>query len=219
MASDGTIRSDFSFEQLRQFVRRKRANEICELCSQELAVEHSHLLEIANRKLLCACEGCALLFSSQVNARYRRVPRQIRKLVGFQISDDDWDSLLIPINIAFFSQSSLSGKVAALYPSPAGATESLLPEDGWHNIVSKNPVLSEMDQDVEALLVNRLLYSQGKGEADYFIAPMDECFRLTGLIRMHWKGLSGGTEVWQEIHNFFLQLNSKCLVTSANSYA
>ena len=75
-----------------------------------------------------------------------------------------------------------------------------------------------MEPEVEALLVNRLLYSQGQGSAEYFIAPIDECYRLTGLIRMHWRGLSGGTEVWQEINNFFQQLNSKCTV-AANSYA
>ena len=37
--------------------------------------------------------------------------------------------------------------------------------------------------------------------AQYYIVPIDECYRLVGLIRMHWRGLSGGTEVWKEIHN------------------
>jgi hypothetical protein len=44
----------------------------------------------------------------------------------------------------------------ALYPSPAGATESLLSLDSWGDIVSGNPVLD--DADVEALFVNRIGY-------------------------------------------------------------
>jgi hypothetical protein len=218
MDVDGKTRPDHPLGHLRQFVRRKRNREACELCSQELSGEHSHLLEIPTRKLLCSCEGCSLLFSSQASSRYRRVPRQTRKLLNFRMSDNDWDALLIPINMAFFSKSGPTGNVTALYPSPAGATESLLPVEGWTCIVQSNPVLNEMEPEVEALLVNRLLYSQGQGSAEYFIAPIDECYRLTGLIRMHWRGLSGGTEVWQEINNFFQQLNSKCTV-AANSYA
>jgi len=212
-------RSDNPLGSLRQFVRKKSAVETCELCSQRLDSEHLHLLDLQSRKLLCSCGGCALLFTSRSNARYRRVPRQIKKLSDFRMSDDEWEALLIPINMAFFIRSTLSGGVAALYPSPAGATESLLPKDGWARIVGSNPVLNEMETDVEALLVNRLLYAQGTGAAEYFISPIDECYRLTGLIRMHWRGLSGGTEVWQKINGFFQQMNSKCIPIAGNSYA
>jgi Family of unknown function (DUF5947) len=57
---------------------------------------------------------------------------------------------------------------------------------------------------VEAFLVNRT-----GGNAEYFLVPIDECFRLVGLIRMHWKGLSGGTEVWKQIEHFFANLRSR----------
>jgi hypothetical protein len=39
--------------------------------------------------------------------------------------------------------------------------------------------------------------------------PIDACYRLVGLIRLHWKGLSGGNEVWQEIGSFFAGLRSQ----------
>jgi hypothetical protein len=45
--------------------------------------------------------------------------------------------------------------------------------------------------------------------SEYFIAPVDECFKLVGLIRSNWRGLSGGTEVWMEIGSFFTSLRSK----------
>ena len=56
----------------------------------------------------------------------------------------------------------------------------------------------KFEPDVEALLVNRISDSPR-----YYRAPIDHCFRLVGIIRTHWRGFSGGTEVWQEIDRFF----------------
>jgi hypothetical protein len=39
--------------------------------------------------------------------------------------------------------------------------------------------------------------------------PIDECYKLVGLIRAHWRGLSGGTEVWREIQSFFSALKKR----------
>ena len=111
---------------------------------------------------------------------------------------------MIPINMAFFFQSSEAGKVIVLYPSPAGATESLLDFDSWQEIVECNPVLQDMQTDTEALLVNRV-----KGASEYFIVPIDQCYRLVGLIRTRWKGLSGGTEVWEAINSFFAEMKER----------
>jgi hypothetical protein len=41
------------------------------------------------------------------------------------------------------------------------------------------------------------------------VVPIDECFKLVGLIRAHWRGLSGGTEVWQQMAQFFADLKRK----------
>ena len=49
----------------------------------------------------------------------------------------------------------------ALYPSPAGATESLLSLEAWQEIERENPQLTDMQADVEALLVNRIGHSRG----------------------------------------------------------
>ena len=61
-----------------------------------------------------------------------------------------------PDQPGFLFKSTPENRVLALYPSPAGATESLLSLDTWDDIVHENPVLTEMEADVEALLVNRL---------------------------------------------------------------
>jgi hypothetical protein len=200
---------DGAFATLRQFVRKRAAVERCELCSAELPHDHQHLIEPIQRKLVCACEACAILFSHQAGLKYKRVPRRARWLSDFRISDGQWEALRIPIEMAFFFHSSPEGRVAAFYPSPAGATESLLPLDSWNDIARENPALNDMEPDVEALLVNRVGQARRNGGAIYSIAPIDECYKLVGLIRTYWKGFGGGTEVWQEIEKFFAELKAK----------
>ena len=48
---------------------------------------------------------------------------------------------MIPINLAFFYRDSASGKMMAMYPSPAGATESLLSLESWGEIAAQNSAL------------------------------------------------------------------------------
>ena len=189
---------------LRQLARRRSDAERCELCSAELAETHSHLLEQANRQILCACEACALLFCDRADAHYLRIPRRILSLVNFQMTDMQWESLMIPINVAFFYFDSAATKMTAMYPSPAGATESSLSLKSWEEIRSQNRPLQKMEPNVEAFLVNRV-----SSNPEYFLVPIDECFRLVGLIRMHWRGLSGGTEVWNQVEQFFTGLRSR----------
>jgi hypothetical protein len=92
----------------------------------------------------------------------------------------------------------------AMYPSPAGGIESLLSLESWAEIAAQHPSLQTMEPDVETFLVNRV-----GANHEYYIVPIDECFHLVGLIRMHWRGLSGGAEVWKHIHEFFLSLQAR----------
>jgi hypothetical protein len=202
-------KQESGFAALRQFARKRAAAERCEMCGHELAPGHQHLVEPANRKLICACEACAILFEGQSGAKYKRVPRRVVYLRNFQLTDGQWNGLLVPIGMAFFFRSTPHGRVIALYPSPAGPTESLLALDTWADIVELNPVLAEMESDVTALLVNRIGHAGGTVAAEYYLVPIDECYKLVGLIRTHWRGLSGGTEVWREIGAFFAALKKQ----------
>ena len=198
-----------AFATLRQFARKRTPVERCEMCSRELAPEHEHLVEPASRKLICACEACAILFDGQSGTKYKRVPRRVRFLADFQLTDAQWDGLMVPIDMAFFFKSTPHGKVVALYPSPAGPTESLLSLETWVDIEQANPILKTMEPDVSALLVNRVGHNRGSVAAEYYVVPIDECYKLVGLIRTHWRGLSGGTEVWREIGAFFAALKKR----------
>jgi hypothetical protein len=191
-----------SFAALRRFTRKRPATESCELCAAPLPPDHEHLIEPAVQRIVCSCTACAILFSGQAGTRYRRVPRDVEFLGDFRLSDAQWEELHLPINLAFFFRSTRAGRVVAVYPSPAGGTESLLTLEAWQQLEEENPVLRELEADVEALLVNRL------GPArEHYRVPIDACYRLVGLIRAGWRGLSGGAEVWQEIGQFFAGLS------------
>ncbi len=180
--------------------------ERCELCSAPLPVEHRHLLDLRSRQLLCACRPCSLLFDRRAagGEHYRLLPDRRLRLDDFELDETAWEQLRIPVEMAFFFYSSAAERVVAFYPSPMGATESRLELTAWEQLEGANPVLATMDQDVEALLVNR-----ARGVRGHWIVPVDDCYRLVAVIRTRWRGFSGGKEVWQEIEHFFNDLDGR----------
>lgn len=223
LAGDRDERAGAPVSALRRFAQKREPErapaaqaEHCELCSEVIPSEHRHLLELSSRALICACQACALLFSEEGAGagKYKLVSRRYLSLLDFQMTDQQWDELMIPVNMAFIFRSSGSKHVMAFYPSPAGATESLLDLEGWEALTSDNPVLSDMEPDVEALLINRV-----KKAREYYIVPIDACYQLVGLIRVSWKGLSGGTETWEAIGEFFENIRAKSQPLRRNSDA
>lgn len=191
---------------LRRMVQPRPAEERCELCSAAVPEQHQHLVDPEKRRLVCACDACAILFDHSGVTRYRRVPRDVRELPGLQIDDALWNSLGVPIGLVFFFRSSASGAVLAVYPSPGGPAEVVIEADVWSEIASLHPSLGALTDDVEALLANRM-----KGARDYYIVPIDVCYQLAGLIRRHWAGLSGGDRLWEQIDRFFQGLNQRAV--------
>jgi hypothetical protein len=159
-----------------------------------------HLVDIVGRRLLCSCRHCAVT-TSRPDGPFRLSPKRVKALPDFRMSDAEWESLQLPINMAFIFHSSPEGRSIALYPGPAGATESMLSLEGWSYLLAANPSLGIMRPDVEALLVNRT-----RGDGEYFLVPIDRCYALVGTIRRQWRGLSGGSEVWDAIDDFFGRL-------------
>jgi hypothetical protein len=183
---------------LRRFARPRPASERCGLCGVDLSEEHDHLVELASQRLVCACSACSILFSGQGAGKHRRVPRRAEYLPDFRLADETWEALKLPVNMAFFLHSTPVGRIVALYPSPAGATEALISLDAWSMVADDNPVLRDFEPDVEALLVNRV----GPVRECYRVG-IDRCYKLVGLIRMHWRGFTGGPLVWDEVGRFF----------------
>jgi Family of unknown function (DUF5947) len=185
-----------------------RAGERCELCTEPISDEHGHLVDVQGRTLMCACRGCYLLFTSEGagGAHYRAVPDRYLAFPDFQLSPGQWDSLQIPVGIAFFFLNSALERVAAFYPGPAGATESELALETWEEVVASNPVLSTLMPDVEAFLVRA---DHGQGGAECFIVPIDACYELVGHLRLRWRGFDGGREAHDAMDSFFERVRTK----------
>ena len=216
MVEQGDRRAFSTFSSLRRFAQEESekvakeeaeaAQERCELCSEPLPSEHRHLLDVSTREVMCTCRACSILFDREAasEGKYRLIPDRRLFLEDFEMSDVQWESLRIPVDMAFFFYSAPAEKVVAFYPSPMGPTESLLKLGAWEELEKANPVLRGMERDVEALLVNR-----ARGAREHFLVPMDKCYSLVGLIRMHWRGFTGGQEVWEEIGLFFEELRRR----------
>ena len=187
--------------------------ERCEMCAEPIGEEHGHVANLEDRRILCTCRPCTLLFThagagserrddadSPVR-RFRAVPERYRYDPDFSMSEGDWDELAIPVRMAFFFRNSGMGRTVAFYPSPGGATESELPLDAWVRVLAANPAVADVEPDVEALLVDR--------ESGAYLVPIDVCYELVGLVRLHWKGFDGGEEAWSRIEAFFAGLRDR----------
>jgi hypothetical protein len=161
---------------------------------------HRHLVDLKDRRLLCACRPCALLFDSPAAGagHLRLLPTRRRRLDEFVLDDIQWARLRIPVDMAFFFHNTEAERVSAFYPSPAGPTESLLELEAWSELEADNPALTELEPDVEALLVSR-----ARNMREHWLVPIDDCYDLVGLIRSRWRGFDGGGEVWTELNRFF----------------
>ena len=200
-----TERLEDPFGVLRRVLRpreRPVPGERCDMCAAEIGEAHSHVANVADRRLMCTCRGCYLLFTARGagGQRMRAVPEEYRRVTDLALTQVQWDDLAVPVDLVFlFRQTEWdtgSTRLVALYPSPAGATESELDADVWARHL---PALADLDDDVQALLVRRT----APGGFVALVVPVDACYELVGLVRKHWTGFSGGTEVWTRIDGFF----------------
>lgn len=182
------------------------ADERCDLCGEAVAAVHRHVVDVSDRRLLCACRACALLLDrpGSGGGRLRLVPLRRRRLDGFALGDAAWASLQVPVDVAFFLHSGAADRVVAIYPGPMGATESLLGLEAWADLAAADPALAEMEPDVEALLVAR-----ARGLREHWIVPIDDCYELVGILRTGWRGFGGGPEVWRDVARFFDDLPTR----------
>lgn len=181
---------------------RSGAPERCDICNAVVPDDHRHLLQLEERRIVCVCEACWALHSG--DPEYRLSGMRTIWLERFDCDAELWGLFRIPIGLAFFMRSTVGGGLVAFYPSPAGATESELDLGAWDTLVARNPVLEDLRPDVEELVVNRL-----SSPPQYAIAPIDECYRLVGLIKSRWEGISGGAAIADAVPEFFAGLRAR----------
>ncbi len=169
---------------------------------------HTHVVDLDERGVRCACRACALLFVQQgaARGRYRTVPDRVLADPGFSLGEAQWAELGVPVHLAFFFRNSRLGQWIAMYPSPAGATEAPLPQDAWARLAGASALAAEIQPDVEALLVYA---PRGRTALESFLAPIDTCYELVARIRTTWRGFDGGEESRRSIEAFFQSLRQR----------
>ena len=178
-----------------------KSGAVCDLCGNGMDEDHRHLLHLTERRILCSCEPCWAMRAGDPELRPTGTRMQL--LEGFDLSDELWAGFQIPIGLTFFFVTEASG-VVALYPSPAGATESELYLEAWNDLVAANPILDGLEHEVEALVVDRISEPHA-----YAIVPIDRCYELVGTIKANWQGISGGTAVEDAVGVFFARLGDR----------
>jgi hypothetical protein len=199
---------DDPFGVLRRVLRpreRPAPGERCDMCGEVIGDVHSHVADVGDRRLLCTCRGCYLLFTvpGAGGLRMRAVPERYRLVHDLALTERDWQELAVPVDLVFvFRQSDLAGdatRLVACYPSPAGPTESELDHETWARILQASAGTADLADDVEAVLLRRT----GPGQFQCLLVPIDACYQLVGVVRVNWIGLQGGAQVWQQIEEFF----------------
>jgi hypothetical protein len=84
--------------------------------------------------------------------------------------------------------------------------------EAWNDLLAALPEFADLRPDVEALLVYK-----GESGFEFFAVPIDACYQLVGLVRMHWQGFDGGEQAWAEIHKFFAGLRERSEQVAINS--
>jgi Family of unknown function (DUF5947) len=178
--------------------------ERCDLCNTTVPPDHRHMLNLYERQIVCVCESCWALRSGE--ADFAPTGSRTLWLDDFELPEDVWAQFRIPIGLAFFMHSSVTDCIVAMYPSPAGATESELHFETWSRLVELNPVLETLEPDAEGLIVNRMADPPA-----FAIAPIDRCYMLVGLIKASWEGISGGAGVEEAVAGYFGELRAKAV--------
>jgi len=162
----------------------------CELCGAAVESTHQHIVDVENRRLMCTCRPCYLLFQHHGSAggKLRSVSDRFLNLPPIEIPGEE-----IPVSVVFFIRDSVTSRVTAFYPSPAGATEAAIAQETWKEMLEKTPALATLEPDIEALLVCK---------HESWILPVDACYELVGRIKRSWRG----AESQREIGDFFENL-------------
>lgn len=185
-----------------------QVGEQCEMCSEQIGDEHRHVVNVEGRQLMCVCSGCYLLFTDTSAAlRYRAIPDRYLRFPDLGVGRREWESLQIPVGLAFFFLNSTLGRVVAFYPGPAGATESELDLDTWNSVRRADPRMDLLAADTEALLL-RVPDDESQPPSCHLV-PIDACYEFVGRLRLLWRGFDGGQDVHRYVDEFFGTLDDR----------
>jgi hypothetical protein len=189
---------------LERFARRTPRpipqGERCGLCAGAIEDQHRHFVDVAQRRILCACRSCWL--AGGIGERVRPVPERVLHDPAFCVDERQWSALGVPVRLVFLFQNSALGRWVAVFPGPAGPTEAELSPAPW---LTEAPLPARLTPDVEALLI----FGKLGRPFEVLLVPIDLCYELVARVRLHWRGFHGGDQAWREIDAFFARLRER----------
>jgi hypothetical protein len=197
--------SSLAVRKLRQLASLPAAEAVerCELCGKRLEGPHEHLVRAGERGISCACAGCATVMAS---GPWRRITSSARPLSDFSMDDLDWAAIGVPVRLCFLHRRSAgdTSVAMALFPGALGLVESSIDPGAFADLAARNPVLSILAPDVEGVLLHHVA-----GTRRQLRTSIDVCFTLASVVRAHFRGVTGGERVWQEVNAFLDALEGR----------
>ena len=192
------------YRSLRQFVRSRPRPSAASCAAIGLAAEHSHLVEPASRQLVCSCDACSILFSGQQSRAISTGSQRRRVLAG------------LPTDRCPMGRSTSTDQPGLFHDKHAGRPRArLLPESGrGHRIAPGARGLARLGGGEPDPRPTRAGCRSTPGQSDeqgsrVLPRPIDECYKLVGLIRANWRGLSGGSGSLGGSGQFFTRLKKR----------
>jgi hypothetical protein len=184
--------------------------ERCDLCAAPIGPDHRHLLDRKHQRLLCACRPCSLHFDHDAaEGRYRMIPDR-RCLLAEPLSASGAPQ--VPAGLLFVVRRP-EGPPSVFYPGPAGISTGELDVEAWTRWSEQAPLLATLEPEVEAFL------HRSGAEAEDWLLPLDDCYRLAGVLRRHWRGFTGGDAVRGKLDEFFSELRARARVVDRGGHA
>lgn len=164
---------------------------VCALCDADLACSHRHLFGKASRKMICACDGCALPYHTIVAGHFKLVPQAVRVLPEVYLSPRLQEQL--GQGVTLFVWDSYENRPGLLRARFTGVS-LMFPRDDVTSELGQLPALHALEPDVEALLMHH-----GRGVNECCAVPLDMAYQLVWSIagRQSASGLSEA--VWRTV--------------------
>lgn len=194
-----------AFAALARLARANRERERepgCDLCGTPLESVHFHVVDREASRLLCACRACASSFAGTSARRHRAVPKQVRRDATFRLSDAELAALGVPVGLFFLCRRTNPARWVGFFPGALGPAEAEVDQAACAALAARSKLVATLEPDVEALLIRR----ERSGAESAYAVPIDECYRLTGLLRQFHRGFDGGDEARAVLEDFFAEL-------------
>ena len=134
------------------------------------------------RRIICTCESCLAMRAG--DRELRPTGTRIVWLDDFDLPDEIWASFWIPIGLAFFIDSTRDRRLDGALPEPRRRDRVGARARHLGAAADAEPGADgTLEADVEALIVNRMTEPH-----EHVIAPIDECYRLVGMIKVELGG-------------------------------